>query len=154
MPFSVSSPAFGHGRTIPRRYARDADNVSPPLEWHDPPTDTRSFALVVDDPDAPRGMFRHWAVYDIPPQERQLREGAGSAPQGAGLHMARNDFGNPHYDGPQPPLGHGVHHYHFRVFALDVPKLNVPPSASAADVERAAQSHATAEAEIVGTFER
>jgi len=107
---------------------------------------------VVEDPDAPRGTFRHWAVYDIPADMHHLDEGAGSRQNG--LHMATNDFGNPQYDGPQPPPGHGTHHYHFRLFALDVPKLDVPPNCSAADVLRAAQSHALAEGDVVGTFER
>ena len=154
MTLTVSSPAFSHNQQIPGQFSRDGGNVSPLIEWQGVPHGTRSFALVVEDPDAPRGTFRHWAAYDIPPGTHRLAEGAGSRAQGAAIHMATNDFGNARYDGPQPPPGHGTHHYHFRLFALDVPELNMPPECDAQDVLEAARSHAIAEAETVGTFER
>jgi Raf kinase inhibitor-like YbhB/YbcL family protein len=153
MALTLTSPAFARNQKIPNQFSRDGGNVSPPIEWQGAPAGTRSFALVVEDPDAPRGTFRHWAAYDIPPDARRLTEGAGSRNQGSAIHMATNDFGNTQYDGPQPPPGHGVHHYHFRLFALDVPQLEVPPECRAKDVLDAARDHALAEADVVGVFE-
>ncbi len=152
MALRVTSPAFTSGHRIPERYSRNSGNVSPPLEWHDAPRNTRSFALVVEDPDAPRGTFRHWAVYNVPPAHQGLGEDSGSARALGSLRMAVNDFGNRGYDGPQPPHGHGTHHYHFRLLALDVPELTVPPRASVQDVLAAARTHVLAEAETVGTY--
>jgi Raf kinase inhibitor-like YbhB/YbcL family protein len=85
---------------------------------------------------------------------QRLAEGAGSGERGAAIQMATNDFGNPHYDGPQPPPGHGTHHYHYRLFALDVPELDVSEDCNAAQVLEAARAHSIAEAEAIGTFER
>src|SRR3954468_8728279 len=134
MPLIVETPSFARNAPIPDQFARDGANVSPRVEWHGAPLDTRSFALIVEDPDAPRGTFRHWAAYDIPPDAQRLAEGVGSSERGAAVQMATNDFGNPRYDGPQPPPGHGTHHYHFRLFALDVPELDVPERCDAAQV--------------------
>ena len=154
MALNIESPAFARNARIPDQFARDGANVSPRLEWRGAPLDTRSFALVVEDPDAPKGTFRHWAAYDIPPDTNRLREGAGSDPRGTGIKMARNDFGGARYDGPQPPPGHGTHHYHFRLFALDTAELDLPAGADAKQVLNAALKHSLAEAETVGTFER
>ena len=147
-------PVFTANARIPPQFTRDGGNVSPPVEWAGAPGGTRSFALVVEDPDAPKGTFRHWAAYDIPADSQRLTEGAGSRQQGAALQMGRNDFGNERYDGPQPPPGHGTHHYHFRLFALDVPELDVPPECGAEDILAAAEEHSIGEADIVGTFEK
>jgi Raf kinase inhibitor-like YbhB/YbcL family protein len=154
MALSISAPTFAQDHRIPAQFSRDGGNVSPLIEWRGAPAGTRSYALVVEDPDAPRGIFRHWAAYNIPPDAERLSEGVGSRNQGAAIHMATNDFGNAHYDGPQPPPGHGTHHYHFRLFALDVPELEVPDGCAALDVLEAAQSHKLAEADVVGTFQR
>lgn len=154
MTLTVTTSAFRPEGRIPNRFTRDGGNVSPEIEWQNAPPQTRSYALVVEDPDAPRGTFRHWAAYDIPADTHRLDEGIGSRQNAPTLHMAMNDFGNTQYDGPQPPPGHGTHHYHFRLFALDVPKLDVPHNCAAADVLRAAQSHVLDEGDVVGTFER
>jgi Raf kinase inhibitor-like YbhB/YbcL family protein len=154
MPLILETPAFAPNQNIPRQFSRDGGNISPHIEWRGAPAGTQSFALIVEDPDAPRGIFRHWAAYDIPHDADFLSEGAGSGLQGAPVQMARNDFGNAQYDGPQPPPGHGVHHYHFRLFALDVPELDVPDDAHAEQVLEAARAHAIAEADSIGTFER
>lgn len=154
MALTISSSAFGNDQAIPDRFSRDGGNVSPPIEWKGAPTDVQSYALVLEDPDAPQGTFRHWAAYNIPPQLRQLPEGAGSGQNVPGVQMAQNDFGNKGYDGPQPPHGHGTHHYHFRLFALDVPALSLPAGSNAADVVEAARAHCIAAADAVGTFER
>src|SRR4029079_17568227 len=102
MSLIIEAPAFAPGQKIPEQFSRDSANVSPRLEWHGAPLDTRSFALVVEDPDAPRGTFRHWAAYDIPQDTEWLEEGAGSGTRGAAIRMARNDWGDAKYDGPQP----------------------------------------------------
>jgi Raf kinase inhibitor-like YbhB/YbcL family protein len=111
---------------------------------------------VVEDPDAPQGTFRHWAAYNIPAGTHQLPEGAGSWIPGAPVKMlmAKNDFGNCGYDGPQPPRGHGTHHYHFRLFALGVAELDMPADCAAQEVLEAARSQALAEGDSVGLCER
>jgi Raf kinase inhibitor-like YbhB/YbcL family protein len=154
MSLVIETPAFARQARIPVQFTRDGGNVSPRLQWHGAPPATRSFALVVEDPDAPQGTFRHWAAYDIPADSRWLSEGAGSGEQGAPLQMAVNDFGNAHYDGPQPPPGHGQHHYHFRLFALDVNELGLPEDATASQVLDAAVEHCIDEADAVGIYER
>lgn len=145
---SLNTDAFREGEPIPAQYTCDGAGQSPALRWGEPPPGTRSFALVIDDPDAPGGTFRHWGVYDIPSSARSI----GQA-QHLGTEV-KNDFGQAGYGGPCPPKGHGAHHYHFKLFALSVDHLDVPASANAADVEQAAKRHAIAEGELVGTFER
>ncbi len=149
MPFALESPAFRSGAVIPEKYARRGENRSPPLAWKDAPTGTRSFALIVEDPDAPSGTFRHWAIFDIDPLSSHLPEGTVVER----VHSGVNDFGNQHYDGPQPPPGHGIHHYYFRLAALDIEALHVSARARVSDVWTAAKPHILAEAELVGTFE-
>ena len=153
MPLTITSPAFKHGEVIPTRHTRDGDNLSPPLEWRDAPPETKSFVLIVEDPDAPSGTFRHWAMYNIPAGETGLPEGAsGQGRSGAGEGV--NGFRNAGYDGPQPPKGHGPHHYHFRLAALDAERLDMPASAKAEDIWAKAQPHIIAEAEMIGVHER
>lgn len=154
MTLQLKSSAFDDGQRIPDRHARQGDNLSPPLEWNDAPENTRSFALICEDPDAPNGTFRHWALYGIPPARDNLPEGVGGAHHGDVLKQATNDFGAAQYDGPQPPQGHGVHHYHFRLAALDTDTLDLPDDAKVEDVWTMAQPHIIEETEIVGTYER
>ena len=144
----LTSDAFNEGQSIPAQYTCDGTDQTPALQWSDPPAGTRSFALVIDDPDAPSGTFRHWGVFDIPASSRSI---GGS--QTAGTEV-RNDFGKPGYGGPCPPKGHGPHHYHFKLFALDVETLGLGPEAKIADVEREAENHVLARGELVGTYER
>ena len=153
MSFTITSPAFRNGDVIPTRHTRDGENLSPPLEWRDAPPETRSFVLLVEDPDAPSGTFRHRAMYNIPTSEAGLPEGT-SAQRLRGAGEGVNGFRNTRYDGPQPPKGHGPHHYHFRLAALDVPSIDVPAPAKAEDVWTKAQPHIIAEAEVVGIYER
>ncbi len=153
MALTITSPAFKPSEVIPTKYTRDGENVSPPLEWHDAPPETKSFLILVENPDAPSGTFRHWAMYNIPASEVGLQEGA-SAQGSGGAGEGVNGFGNARYDGPQPPKGHGPHHYHFRLAALDVPRLDVVASARAEDIWAKAQPHSIAEAELVGIYER
>lgn len=154
MAFALESPAFRNGERIPDKYARDGQNLSPPLVWKDAPQGTKSFMLVVEDPDAPSGLFRHWGVYDIGAERDRLLEGAIAGSKGESPGQGVNDFGNPHYDGPQPPKGHGVHHYHFRLAALDVERLHFDDKPRIADMLDRARRHVIAQAELVGTYER
>lgn len=143
----LTSSAFANGQAIPTLFTCDGAGQTPPLNWGEPPASTKSFALVLDDPDAPGGTFRHWGVFDIPASARSI----GGGPK-IGTEVA-NDFGKVGYGGPCPPKGQ-THHYHFKLFALDVDQLGVSPGAKVADVETAAQKHALAEGELVGTYER
>ena len=145
---TLASDAFDDGGPIPAQYGCEGIGETPALRWSDPPAGTTSFALVVDDPDAPGGTFRHWGVFDIPASARSL---GGTQRIGT---QAINDFGKAGYGGPCPLKGHGPHQYHFKLFALDTDKLGLAPGAKVADVERAARSHAIAHGELVGTYER
>lgn len=153
MAFNLESPAFENGRTIPNTYVRDGGNLSPSLQWKDAPAGTKSYLLVVEDPDAPRGVFRHWAVYDIPAERNHLPEGTARAAKTENLGHGVNDFGNPHYDGPQPPKGDGAHHYHFRLSALDIETLHCGDKAPIGEVLDRARPHVIGTAELVGTYE-
>jgi Raf kinase inhibitor-like YbhB/YbcL family protein len=144
--------AFAPGELIPSKYTCDGENISPPLEWSDVPAATTSLALIVDDPDAPRGLFLHWLIYDIPPGENGLTEGIGlESDTAGGAKQGRNGFGKIGYGGPCPPGG--VHRYFFRLYALDS-ALNVPPRASREVVERVMRDHVVAEAELIGRYQR
>src|SRR5690606_7446645 len=114
MPLTLISPAFADGQPIPRKYTQDGENLFPPLRWSGAPDGTRSYALLVEDPDAPNGTFRHCAIINIPGTASELPQSVDTAPDWPSLAYARNDRGNAAYDGPAPPQGHGVHHYHFR----------------------------------------
>jgi Raf kinase inhibitor-like YbhB/YbcL family protein len=148
----LSSTAFRDAEDIPRRFTCDGENVSPPLQWTDVPSAAKSFALLCDDPDAPSGVWRHWAAYDIPPARTGLPEHLPA--KAKGLKQAVNDFGRPGYGGPCPPHGHGAHHYRFTLLALDTDGLGVHAGASCKDVERAARRHALAEAQLTGVYRR
>jgi Raf kinase inhibitor-like YbhB/YbcL family protein len=149
------STAFSDGAAIPRRFTCDGEDVSPALQWSGAPEQTLSFVLLCDDPDAPAGVWRHWAVYDIPGDQAGLAEGAGKPGAGQNFKQARNDFDRSDYGGPCPPHRHGVHHYHFRLFALSQARLPLGREhPSCAEVEREARKYAIAEALLVGVYER
>ncbi len=154
MSFQLESPVLSGGGRIPQRYTGDGANLSPPLSWSDPPPGTGSFALFVEDTDAPGGSFWHWGICNLGPDERELAEGAGDAERGRGFDTAANDFGEHAYGGPHPPRGDGLHHYHFRLLALDVEQLELPPAASAKALWRSAQGHIIGQAELVAGYER
>ena len=149
----LTSAAFQNGQPIPQQHSCDGANQSPALNWDEPPQGTKGFALIVDDPDAPSGTFRHWAAYDIPANLRSLDAGAGNS-AGSAFAQAVNDMGKTGYGGPCPPKGHGIHHYHFKLFALDVDKLGVPANSKVLDVENEASKHALGTGELIGTYER
>jgi hypothetical protein len=145
---NLISDGFKNGQPIPSQYTCDGSDRTPVLRWGAPPEGTKSFALVIDDPDAPSGTFRHWGVFDIPASARSIGDG-----KRIGTEVA-NDFGKSGYGGPCPPKGHGPHHYHFKLFALDTDRLGLSTDAKIADVESAARQHALAEGELIGTYER
>ncbi len=149
----LKSSAFTEGETIPRRFTGEGEDVSPPLQWRDVPAKARGLVLLCDDLDAPVGIWRHWAVYDLPVERTALSEGAGRPGQ-AGLTQAINDFGRLGYGGPCPPRSHGPHHYRFRLLALSTDRLAVRKNPTCKDVEREARKHLVEEAILVGVFER
>ena len=119
MTFQLTSIAFEEGRRIPRQYTADGADTSPPLKWSDPPAETRSLALICEDPDAPRGIWTHWIVYNIPAESRELCAGAPSDRILAnGTVQGVNDFGKIGYAGPAPPPGK-AHRYFIKLYALD-----------------------------------
>lgn len=146
--FTLTSSAFANGGAIPRQYGCDGPGHSPPLAWSDPPRGTKSLALVVDDPDAPSGTFEHWGVFDIPAATHSVDPGQSTGKE------AINGFGKPGYGAPCPPPGHGVHHYHFKLYALDTEGLHLPVNAKVSDVEQAAREHLVGQAELIGLYER
>jgi Raf kinase inhibitor-like YbhB/YbcL family protein len=150
---NLISPAFADGEPIPRKFTRLGDNLCPALKWYGAPAGTKSFVLMIEDPDAPRGTFYHLGIYNIPPDWEGLPESVDTRPGEGRPRFAKNDFGNVQYDGPQPPPGHGLHHYHFRLAALEVPALSIPAAAGVEAMWREARKVAIAEAELVGTYE-
>ena len=154
MPMQLTSSAFTSGGPIPVRYTCDGQDLSPPLFWSGAPPATRSFVLLCDDPDAPAGVWHHWGLFDVPANVNKIEEGTPSREMVGGIRQALNDFGRFGYGGPCPPRSHGLHHYHFRLLALDVDTLGVGRRVRCRELERAARTHVTATAEIVGTFSR
>lgn len=151
--FMLKSDAFTEGQALPAQFTCDGEDQSPPLNWSEPPDGTKSFALIVDDPDAPSGTFRHWAAFNIPASARDMPAGAGSQAAGE-IAQAKNDFGRLGYGGACPPPGHGPHHYRFKLFALDTDRLDLPADSTIEQVEAAAASHQIGRAELTGTYER
>jgi Raf kinase inhibitor-like YbhB/YbcL family protein len=145
--FALHSSAFDHGGPIQRRHSREGEDLSPPLSWSAVPQGTRSLALLVDDPDAPAGTFRHWLGWRLGPGAEGLGEREAAPVEG------RNDFGTSGYRGPCPPPRHGRHRYSFRLYALDSDP-DLPPGAGKRELERALDGHTQAVAELIGTYER
>lgn len=158
--FTLSSAAFGANERIPaaHAYAPEGDNVSPPLAWTGAPAGTKELALIVDDPDAPRAEpWVHWVLYRIPAAAEGLPGGAsrgtGHLTEPWGALEGKNDFGELGWGGPLPPKGHGTHHYHFQLYALDAP-LALGEGVTKADLLNALEGHVLAQAELVGTYSR
>jgi Raf kinase inhibitor-like YbhB/YbcL family protein len=145
--FAVESSAFQHAQAIPSRYTCEGEDLSPPLGWTSVPNETRSLALLVDDPDAPGGVFTHWVAWGLDPGAGGLDEGEAAPGEG------RNDFGTAGYRGPCPPPGHGRHRYLFRLYALDR-ELELAAGAGKTELEQAIEGHVITTAELVGTYER
>lgn len=143
----ITSPTIKEGSAIPKKYSGDGGDMSPPLHFEGVPSGAKSLALLVDDPDAPKGTFNHWVVYNIDPKTQDFRE--GSVPVIAA--QGRNDFDEMAYRGPKPPSGE--HHYHFKLFALDT-MLNMPAHPRHTDVEQAMKGHVLDKAEFVALYAR
>ena len=154
MGVKVSS-VFGNGEFIPSKYTCEGQDISPPLKLEGISGNARSIAIIVDDPDAPIGTFVHWVAWNIPPVG-EIPEGipkSGNISSPLKMVQGRNDFGRIGYNGPCPPRGHGVHHYHFKVYVLDT-ELNLRPGASKRDLERAMEGHIIQKGELIGLYER
>jgi Raf kinase inhibitor-like YbhB/YbcL family protein len=149
----LSSAAFAEGTTIPARHTCEGENLSPALAWTGVPVGTRSFALICDDPDAPRGTWVHWVLYNLPPATRSLAEAIPPEANGPdGSLQGRSSFNRTGYGGPCPPPG-GPHRYFFRLHALDS-ALNLPPGVNRSDLEAAMAGHVLGHAVTMGTYER
>jgi Raf kinase inhibitor-like YbhB/YbcL family protein len=145
--FALESSAFENAQAIPTRHSCEGEDVSPPLRWTNVPKGTRSLALVVDDPDAPSGVFTHWIAWGLDPAADGLDEGDPASYEG------QNDFGASGYRGPCPPPGHGRHRYVFRLYALDA-EPELAAGAVKAELEEAIAGRVLTTAELVGTYER
>lgn len=153
MELTVSSSAFQEGDVIPTEYTCEGQDVSPPLAWDEPPAGTQSLVLIVDDPDAPVGVFTHWVLFNIPSDSRDLPEALPTQAQlPSGAQQGKNDFGRLGYGGPCPPPGRS-HRYRFTVYALDQP-LELTAGASKKQVLDAIQGHILAQGQLTGTYQR
>lgn len=154
MPLTLTSAAFEQGGDIPGSHSCEGDDRSPPFAWSGVPDGTQCFLLVCDDPDAPGGVFRHWAAYNIPGDWRSLRAGYGPETLEPGFRQAINDFGTPGYRGPCPPKGDAAHAYHFRLSALREPIVAAASGATCAEVQRLARPLEIEAIELVGYYRR
>lgn len=154
---TVQSDAFKSDGVIPTQYTEDGQNISPALRWSDVPAEARELAMIVDDPDAPRPQpWVHWVIYKIPPSVTSLKEAVAKDAkprEPAGVLQGKNSWGRIGYDGPAPPKGHGVHHYHFRLYALDT-AIDLGSGATKETLLQAMRGHIRAEGELVGTYQR
>ena len=154
---TLTSPAFSDRAAIPSQHTCDGPDSSPPLVWSGAPPGTRSFALIVDDPDAPdpaapKRVWVHWVLYNVPPSVTALAEGASGIALPNGTKEGRHDGGGTGYSGPCPPIGR--HRYFHKLYALDTTLSDLGPEATKADLERAMEGHVLERAELVGTYAR
>jgi Raf kinase inhibitor-like YbhB/YbcL family protein len=156
MSFQITSSAFSAGGSIPSKYTCEGDDISPPLTWSGAPQGTKSFALIVDDPDAPdpakpKQVYVHWVVVNIPATTTELRENASKAGMPDGSVTGSNDWKKTEYGGPCPPIGR--HRYFFKLYALDA-TLSGLGSPTKKDVEAAMKGHVLGTAEVIGTYQK
>jgi Raf kinase inhibitor-like YbhB/YbcL family protein len=156
MALQLTSPAFSQGGSIPAKYTCEGQDISPPLAWAGAPPKVKSFALIVDDPDAPdpakpQRVYVHWVVYNIPTTASALPENASKAGLPKGAMQGKNDWGNAAYGGPCPPVGR--HRYFFKLYALDA-ELTGLSSPAKVDLEHAMKGHVIASAELLGTYQK
>lgn len=153
MGLEIKTTAFLSGGDIPKKFTCDGPDVSPALAWNEPPSATKSFALISDDPDAPVGTWVHWVMYNLPGSTRQLPENVSKTNQvSSGGLQGTNDFGRVGYGGPCPPPGK-PHRYFFKLYALDS-VLNLRPAATKKELEQAMKGHILAQAELIGRYGR
>ena len=156
MSLTITSSAFQRGGPIPVRYTCEGQDVSPPLAWSGVPANTKSLALIVDDPDAPdpakpQRVYVHWVVYCIPASATLLRENASKSGMPKGAVQGKNDWGKAEYGGPCPPIGR--HRYFFKLYALDT-EITGLAAATKADIEKAMNGHVIESAELMGTYQK
>lgn len=151
MAFQLFSSAFPEGGTVPQLHTGDGADLSPALEWSGEPEGAKSFALIVDDPDAPAGVWNHWLLWDIPAGVHALPQGVKPGQIG---QAGTNDFGRSGYGGPAPPRGHGPHRYFFKIYALDVERLPLASGARRAELDRALKGRTLGQAQTMGRYER
>jgi Raf kinase inhibitor-like YbhB/YbcL family protein len=154
MPLSITSPAFQHNGSIPSKYTCDSTDTAPALEWSGVPAGAKSLALIVDDPDAPdpaapKMVYVHWVLYDVPATSTGIPEGAKSLPPGT--REGKNDWKRTGYGGPCPPIGE--HRYFFKLYALDS-QLGDLGSPTKSQVEAAMKGHVLEQAELMGRYKR
>lgn len=147
---TVTSEAFANGERLPPKYTCDGQGISPPVNWSGAPQETRTYALILDDLNAPGGIFTHWVIFNIPAQESGLQEDVPSVPTlPNGAIQGRNSAGKIGYVAPCPPSG--THHYVFHLYALDL-VLDLQPGAAKQDVLKAMQGHIMAEGQLTGLY--
>lgn len=153
MALSITSTAFKDGKRIPKKYTCESDDISPALAWSDVPPEAKSLALIMDDPDAPMGVFTHWVLFNLPPDLSSLDEGqaTGEKLDNGAIHGI-NDFGRTGYGGPCPPPG-PTHRYFFAIYALDT-SLGLKPRSTKQQLLTAMKGHVLTEARLVGTYSR
>ena len=152
--FFLRSSAFMNDTYIPRKYTCDGEDISPDLYWGDFPPGTQSFVIIMEDPDAPFGVFVHWIVYDIPYYMTNLRENLPKTSVVDGIFkQGINDFGKIGYNGPCPPRGM-PHRYFIRIYAIDIPTLGLPPGSTKEDVRHAMEGHILAQTYLMGRYGR
>jgi Raf kinase inhibitor-like YbhB/YbcL family protein len=162
MTVNITSTAFANGHAIPKKYTGDQGgaDVSPPLSWSGVPNSAKELVLICDDPDAPtREPWVHWVLYKIPADTQRLAEGIPRRPQlkePAGALQGKNSWPDGDtigYRGPLPPPGHGVHHYYFKLYAVDHP-IEQPAGVTKNAIWEAIRNHVVAEGVLMGTYER
>jgi hypothetical protein len=151
MAFNLACTALSPGQAIPEKYTCDGNNRSPALTWSDMPEGTKSYALIMHDPDAHNGDFTHWLLVDIPADRHGLPDGSSGFDFGV---SGTNSFGKLGYVGPCPPPGDQPHHYLFDLFAVDVPSLGISPGAKRETIEAAIQGHVISHAQCQGLYAR
>jgi Raf kinase inhibitor-like YbhB/YbcL family protein len=153
MSFELTSSTFKRNDAIPKENTCDGSDISISLKWNEAPERTKSFALIADDPDAPRGTWVHWVLYDIPADTRELSGGVGHQESlQNGAKQGKNDFGKVGYGGPCPPAG-PAHHYHFKLYALDR-MTGLRAKATKQQLLDAMKGHVLGETELIGTYKR
>ena len=149
MSFHIATTAFPPEGKIPGKYTCDGQDVSPELSWAGAPQGTKSFALIVDDPDAPAGTWNHWLIWNIPASQHELNEGAS---RNHAITEGQNDFHKTRYNGPCPPPGK-PHRYYFKLFALDT-ELTLPTGSARKQLDNAMRGHVLAQSELMGRYGR
>jgi Raf kinase inhibitor-like YbhB/YbcL family protein len=154
MSLQLTSDAFINGQSIPAKYSCIGKNISPALTWTEPPTGTQSFALIVDDPDAPGRTWVHWVLFNIPANMRGLQEDLHSTGKNVdpnAIYVGNNSSGSAAYQGPCPPSG--THRYYFKLYALDI-IISLLPGATKDQLHKEMENHILAQTELIGTFSK